>query len=171
MGGPSAQAQTATPAPAPAPAAVVDSSITIAVKGAVNDPSGTIAVSGSVIVNCRRVLDTTATTATTAPAPPLVVLDLDFSNLRGTSGPVKSQTTFVTGDNHATEIRPLQASDTIIVTNPYFDSTKDALSAKTWLVTATLNFDTSTGKVTGGTITIGNNVVTAATVGTIAPAN
>ena len=158
VGGPSAQAQTTA-----ATAEVVDSSITIAAKGTVNDPSGAITVSGNVIVNCRRVIDNTS-----AVSAPLVVLDLDFSNLRGTSG--SSRTTlksYVTGDNHADEIRPLKASDTIIVTSPYFESTKDGLSARTMLVTATLNFDTTTGKLTSGSITIGDNVVTKAAVGTV----
>ena len=169
LDGSSAQAQTTTAPPAPAPA-VVDSSITIATKGTVNDPNGAITFSGNVIVNCRRVVDTTGT-STAAPAPPVVLLDLDFSNLSGTSGSVKTLRSYTTGDNHATEIRPLQASDTIIVTSPYFDSTKNGLSAKSMLVTATLNFDISSGKVTGGSITIGNNVVTSAMVGTVTPAN
>ena len=167
LGGPSVQAQTtATPAPA-----FVDSSVTIAAKGTVNDPNGAITFSGSVIVNCRRVLNTTTTTTTTTTSAPVVLLDLDFSQLRGTSGTVKALTTYVTGDNHATELRPFQASDTIIVTSPYFDSTKDALSARTMLVTATLNFDTTTGKLTSGSISIGNNVVTSSAVGIIAPVN
>ena|SRR5690242_6906423 len=167
LGGSSAQAQTATAPPAPA---VVDSSITIATKGTVNDPNGAITFSGNVIVNCRRVVDTTGT-STAAPAAPLVLLDLDLSQLTGTSGGLKSLRSYTTGDNHATEIRPLQASDTIIVTSPYFDSTKNGLSAKSMLVTATLNFDISSGKVTGGSITIGNNVVTSAMVDTVTPAN
>lgn len=164
LGAPSANAQTnSTTTTAPAPttdAAVVDSSISIATKGTVNDPGGAITVSGSVVINARRVIDSTAA------SPPLVVLDLDFSNLKGTTGSGKTLIVYVTGDNHATEMRPLQTSDTIIVTCPYFDSTKDALSARTMLVTATLNFDVTTGKVTSGSITIGNNVVTSAAVGT-----
>lgn len=161
FGGPSVQAQTSTVA-----ADAVDSSVTIAAKGTVNDPSGAITVSGNVIINCRRVLDTTK--ATTVP---LVLLDFDFSQLRGTSGSVKTTLkTYVTGDNRTSEIRPLQASDTIIVTSPYFDSTKDALSSKSFLVTATLNFDVTTGKLTSGTISIGDNVVTKAAVGTVVAA-
>jgi hypothetical protein len=39
------------------------------------------------------------------------------------------------------------------------------------LVTATLNFDTTTGKLTSGSISIGNNVVTSAAVGTITTVN
>jgi len=167
LGGSSAQAQTATAPPAPA---IVDSSITIATKGTVNDPNGAITFSGNVIVNCRRVVDTTGT-STAAPAAPVVLLDLDLSQLTGTSGSFKTLRSYTTGDNHASEIRPLQASDTIIVTSPYFDSTKNGLSAKSMLVTATLNFDISSGKVTGGSITIGNNVVTSAMVDTVTPAN
>ena len=155
LGGPSVQAQT-TAAPA-----TVDSSITITAKGSVSDPNGSIAVTGSVIINCRRVIDTTSTTT-----PSLVLLDFDFSQLRGTSGSGKTQKVYVTGDNHASEIRPLQATDTIIVTIPYFDSTKDQLSARTMLVTATLNFDVNTGKLASGSLSIGNNVVTSAAVGT-----
>jgi hypothetical protein len=129
----------------------------------VNDPNGAISVSGSVIVNCRRVVDTTSATT-----PTLVLLDFDFSQLSGTSGSLKTLKTYVTGGNHASEIRPLQASDTIIVPTPYYDNTKDGLSARSMLITATLNFDIGTGKVTSGTISIGDNVVTKQAVGTIA---
>lgn len=165
LAGPSTKAQTATETTA-TNTAVVDSSVTLSAKGTVNDPGGAIAVSGSVIINSRRVIDSTSATT-----PPLVVLDLDLSKLKGTSGSLKTLQTYVTGDNHATEIRPLQASDTVIVTCPYFDSSKDALSARSMLVTITLNFDIGTGKVTGGSVTIGNNVVTSAMVGDAAPAN
>ena len=152
--GPSVKAQTAIDAP-------VDSSVTIAAKGSVSDPNGSFTVNGNVGVTCRRVIDTTSTTS-----PSLVLLDLDFSGLQGTSGSTKATLkTYVTGGNHAEEIRPLQASDTIIFAVPYYESTKSPLTAKTMLVTATLNFDVSTGKVTGGSITIGDNVVTKAAVG------
>lgn len=159
LGGPSVQAQTTTTA-SDAP---VDSSITLVVKGSVTDPNGTITVSGNAIINARRVIDTTSVTS-----PSLVLLDFDFSQVKGTSGSTKSTLkTYITGDNHATEIRPLQASDTIIVPTPYYDSNKDALSARTMLVSVTLNFDVASGKVTGGTISVGNNVVTSNSVGTI----
>jgi len=167
--GPSAQAQTSTGTTdtTVTPAGVVDSSLTLPAKGTVSDPNGAISVSGSGIVNCRRVVDTTSTTT-----PTLVLLDFDFSQLTGTSGSTKATLkTYVTGGNHASEIRPLQAADTIIVTTPYYDSTKDGLSAKSMLITATLNFDVGTGKVMSGSISIGDNVVTKQAVGTVgAPA-
>jgi hypothetical protein len=153
LSGTSVQAQT--------PASVVDSSITIATSGTINDPGGAITVSGSVIIKCRRVIDTTTTTV-----PPLVMLDFDFSQLKGTTGSGKKLVTYVTGGNHATELRPLQASDTIVVTIPYFDSTKDILSASSFLATANLNFDISTGKLTSGTLTYGTNIFTSSGVGT-----
>ena len=162
-GGSSVHAQTATPAPTTD--AAVDSSITLAVKGSVMDPNGAVTVTGNVIVSCRRVIDTT-----NAATPSLVLLDLDFSQLKGTSGSLKAQKVYTTGGNHAEEIRPLQASDTIIVTTPYYESTKDPLSAKTMLVSATLNFDVSTGKVTSGSISVGNNNVTSAAVGSFTAA-
>lgn len=156
FGGPSVQAQTtATDAP-------VDSSITLALKGSVSDPNGTITISGNVIITCRRVIDTTSVTS-----PSLVLLDFDFSQVKGTSGSLKTLKTYVTGDNHATEIRPLQASDTIIEPTPYYDSSKDALSARTMLISANLNFDISSGKLTGGSLSVGNNVVTSQSVGTV----
>lgn len=159
--GPSAQAQTATDTTATTTTdnGVVDSSLTMTVKGTVNDPNGAITVGGSVVVNARRVIDNTSV------GSPIVVLDLDFSRLKGTSGSLKNQTVYTTGENHASELRPLQASDTIIVTCPYFDSAKGPLSARTMLVTVNLNFDISTGKLTSGSITIGNNVVTSTMVG------
>ena len=157
LGGPTVQAQTAIDAP-------VDSSVTIPAKGTVSDPNGSITVSGSVVINCRRVIDTTSVTS-----PSLVLLDFDFSQITGTTGNTKATLkTYVTGDNHATEIRPLQASDTIIVPTPYYDSSKDALAARTMLVSANLNFDIASGKLTGGTLSVGNNVVTAAAVGSVA---
>lgn len=154
LGGPSVQAQTT-------PASTVDSSITIKTTGTVSDPSGAVKVSGNVIIKCRRVIDNTTTTAA-----PLVMLDFDFSQLQGTTGSGKTLTTYVTGDNHATELRPFKASDTIVVTVPYFDSTKDVLSASSFLATATLNFDISTGTLTSGTLTYGSNVFKSSGIGT-----
>jgi hypothetical protein len=158
LGGPSARAQTST---APPPSETVDSSITIKTNGTVSDPSGAIKVSGDVIIKCRRVLDTTTTTN-----PPIVLLEFDFSQLQGTTGSGKTLKTYVTGGNHAEELRPFQASDTIIVTVPYFESTKDMLSASSFMVTAALNFDINTGKLTSGTLTYGTNVFRSTGIGT-----
>ena len=152
LGGPSVQAQTTS---------VVDSSITIATTGTVVDGTTTVNVNGSVTIKCRKVIDTTTTTAA-----PLVMLDFDFSQLTGTTGSGKNLKTFVTGGNHATELRPFQASDTIVVTIPYFDSTKDALSASSFLATATLNFDVSTGRLTSGSLAYGTNIFSSSGVGT-----
>ena len=169
LGGPSVQAQTtattdstatATP-PATAVDAPVDSTVTIAAKGSVSDPSGSIPVTGNVPILCRRVVDTTSATS-----PSLVLLDFDLSALTGTTGSTKAtMKTYITGGNHAEEIRPLQTADSVIFSVPYYDSTQGPLTAKTMLVTANLNFDVNTGKITGGTITIGDNVVTKAAVG------
>ncbi len=161
--GPSIQAQTATgtataDTTAPAP---VDSSITVPSKGSVSDPNGSFTVTGNVNISGKMVVDTTTSTT----AIKLVLLDFDFSGLQGTTSAKK---VFVTGENHATEIRLLQASDTIIVPVPYYDSTKDVMSARTMLATITVNFDTSTGKLTGATVSVGNNVVTSTAVGTTA---
>ena len=156
LSGPSVHAQTTTATD------TVDSSITIATNGTVSNPSGAIKVSGKVIITCRRVIDNTTTTAA-----PLVMLDFDFSQLKGTTGSGKNLKTYVTGDNHATELRPFQASDTIVVTVPYFDSTtKDELSASSFMATANLNFDIATGKLISGSLTYGTNVFSSTGIGT-----
>jgi|SRR6185503_9460149 len=151
-GGPSVHAQTP---------ATVDSTITIKTNGTVTEGTTTVKLTGNVIIKCRRVIDTSTPTIT-----PVVLLDFDFSQLTGTTGSGKTLVTYVTGDNHAQEIRPLQASDTIVVTVPYFDNTKDLLSASTFLATATLNFDISAGTLTSGTLTYGTNIFKSTGVGT-----
>ena len=157
FGSPSVQAQTTTATDAP-----VDSSLVLTVKGSLTDPNGSITVTGQVTITARRVIDTTSVTS-----PSIVLLDFDFSQLQGTTGSGKTLKTYVTGGNHATEIRPLQASDTVIIPTPYYESSKDVLSARTMLVSATLNYDIASGKLTGGSLSVGNNVVTANSVGTI----
>jgi hypothetical protein len=157
LGSPSVQAQTTTTAGA----TTVDSSITVKTQGVVSDPSGSVKISGNVIIKCRKVVDNTTTTL-----PPLVLLDFDFSQLTGTTGSGKTLVTYVTGGNHATAMRPFQASDTIVITIPYFDSTKDALSSSSFLATATLNFDVSAGTLTSGTLTYGDNVFKSSGIGT-----
>lgn len=172
-GGSSVQAQTATTDSTAStnttttttttqPAGTTDSSILIPVKGSVTDPNGTTTFNGNVNVACRMVVD-----VNNAVTTPVVLLDFDFSGVKGTSGSLKTQIVYTTGDNHASELRPLQASDTVIVSVPYYDVNSGPLSAKTMLVNVTLNFDTSTGKVTSGSISVGNNAPTAATVGTV----
>ena len=155
LGNPSVQAQTP---------ATVDSSITIKTQGVISDPSGSVKLSGNVVIKARRVVDTT-----TPNIPAVVLLDFDFSNLTGTTGSGKTLVTFVTGGNHATTLRPFQATDTVVVTVPYYDSTKDALSASSFLATAALNFDISTGTLTSGTLTYGDNVFKSTGVGTSTP--
>jgi hypothetical protein len=152
-GNPSVQAQTAV--------STVDSSVTIATTGTVTEGTTTVNVNGSVTIKCRRVIDNTSSTLA-----PLALLDFDFSLLQGTTGSGKTLKTYVTGDNHATALRPFQASDTIVVTIPYFDSTTDGSQASSFLATATLNFDTSTGKLTSASLTYGTNVFKSTGIGT-----
>jgi hypothetical protein len=154
LGNPSVQAQTTG-------ASVVDSSVTIATTGTVTEGATTVNVNGSVTIKCRRVIDNTSTTLA-----PLVLLDFDFSQLQGTTGSGKTLKTYVTGDNHATTLRPFQAADTIVVTVPYFDSATDGSQASSFLVTANLNFDASTGKLTSASLTYGANIFKSSGVGT-----
>lgn len=154
-------ASTSPPKSAENTAVAVDSSIVVKTNGVVNDPSGSVKISGDVTIKARKVMDTAQTTLV-----PIVLLDFDFSQLTGTTGSGKTLRTFVTGGNHASSLRPFQASDTIVVTVPYFDSTTDGLSASSFLVTAALNFNTSTGALVSGTLTYGDNVFKSSGVGT-----
>ncbi len=155
LGGSSVQAQTSNTA------STVDSSITVPTSGTVTEGTTTVTVKGSVTIKARKVIDNTSPTLA-----PLVLLDFDFSQLTGTTGSGATLKTFVTGDNHATELRPFQASDTIVVTIPYFDSTTDGTKASSFMATATLSFDTATGKLTSGSLTYGTNVFKSSGVGT-----
>ena len=148
----SASAQTTTTSTTTTQSIAVDSSLQISTSGTVTGPNGTtISVSGSVTVNATRVIDTTL------GSPPLVLLTFDFSKLRGTSGSFFSNLrVYVTGDNQDAQTRPLQASDVIPVVCPYYDAGVGMLSASSWLVTATLNYDVTTGKLTSGSATVGN---------------
>ena len=158
LGSPSVQAQTTG-------TTTVDSSVTVATTGTVTEGTTTVALNGQVTIKARKVIDNTSTTLV-----PLVLLDFDFSQLQGTTGSGKNLKTYVTGDNHATTLRPFQASDTIVVTVPYFDSTTDGSQASSFLVTAALNFDTATGKLTSATFTYGTNVFKSSGVGTFTAA-
>ena len=160
LGGSSVQAQTTTTTTAAD--APVESSITLVAKGTLTDASGNVTVQGNLPVFVKRVVDTTSVSS-----PSIVLVDFDFSQLTGTTGSGKTLKTYVTGENHASEIRPLQASDTVIMPVPYYDSSKGPLSARTMLVSVTLNFDVASGKVTSGSASVGNNVVTSNSVGTI----
>ncbi len=177
LGGSSVQAQTTSsttttstdttatsspPKSAENTAVTLDSSITVKTQGTVSDPSGSVKINGDVIIRARKVTDTAQTTLA-----PLVLLDFDFSQLTGTTGSGKTLKTYVTGGNHASTLRPFQASDTIVLTVPYFDSTTDGLSgSSSFLVTANLTFNTTTGTLTGGTLTYGDNVFKSSGVGT-----
>jgi len=129
----------------------VVSTLQIPTKGTVIEPDGTVlSISGFVTV------DSTMVTDATLKYPPAVVLTFDFSNVMA-SDAITGTGAFKTGGDHDIKIRPLQATDTIPITCPYFLTKSGVLSADTWLVTTTLNFDTSTGKLASGSATVGSN--------------
>ncbi|HJZ67051.1 MAG TPA: hypothetical protein VKF81_02815 [Blastocatellia bacterium] len=129
----------------------VDSSILINVSGVVVAPDGTrITVSGSVTVKCSAVPDISGALTS-------VVLAFDFSNVTATTGSGANQVTYDTKGFRCTKIRPLKVSDVIAIVCPYSPSGGAASQAKTLLVTASLNFNVSTGQLVSGSITVGNN--------------
>jgi hypothetical protein len=142
--GPSAQAQTV------ATNVTVVSALNVTVAGSFTEPDGTtLKVSGWVVVNSSMVTD--------AAGAKRVILTLDFSNVTLQSGAGKNLTTYGTGGFQASTIRPLVASDVLPITCPRFTSAGGILSARSWLVTTTLNFDLTTGKLASGSATVGTN--------------
>jgi len=129
---------------------IVDSSLTIPVSGTVTEPDGTIlTISGSVLVNSGKVTDADGTS-------PRVVLAFDFSKVQASDG-LTATGVLKTGGFQDIKIRPLQTSDVLPITCPYFLNRNGVTSAETWLVTTTLKFDVATGMLAGGSTTVGNN--------------
>ncbi|HXG94966.1 MAG TPA: hypothetical protein VNN73_21685 [Blastocatellia bacterium] len=144
------QAQTT----APTQATRVDSSITIPVSGTVIAPDGTkVTVSGFVVVNCSAVPDETG-------ALKNVVLLFDCSNVTATSGTGAKKVMYDTKGFDCTKNRLLQPTDVIGFVAPYSPTTSTSLSANTMTLTVTLNFNVSTGQLSSGSITVGNNTTT-----------
>jgi hypothetical protein len=134
-----------------AQAATVDSTLQISVAGSITEPDGTVvSVGGWVTVNSTMVTDADGTS-------PRVVLAFDFSNVYGSSGRGHNLVVYVTGGDQDVKIRPLQATDVIPITCPYYDTNAGILSADTWLVTTTLNFDITTGVLTSGSTAVSTN--------------
>jgi hypothetical protein len=125
----------------------------INVSGVVVAPDGTrITVSGPVTVKCSAVPDISGALTS-------VVLNFDFSNVTATTGSGANQVTYDTKGFRCTKIRPLKVSDVIGIVCPYAASGSGTSSAGTFLVTATLNFNVTTGQLVSGSITVGNNTL------------
>lgn len=130
--------------------ATVDSTLDIPVSGTVKESDGTIlTISGSVTVNSTKVTDADGTS-------PRVVLSFDFTHVTASDGTIATGV-LKTGGFQDIKIRPLQASDVIPITCPYYLNKLGVTSADTWLVTTTLKFDVTTGLLAGGSATVGAN--------------
>ena len=151
------QASTTTQAAVtPAPTSTIDSSLSIPVSGTVVAADGTrITVGGFVIVNSTAVTDVVG-------IPPFVMLTFDCSNVTASSGAGANKKTYDTKGFQVTKIRDLQPTDVIVVTTPALQTSASVLTASSWQVTVTLNFDTVTKKLTSGSIAAGNNTFTSA---------
>ncbi|HEX8184774.1 MAG TPA: hypothetical protein VF747_08485 [Blastocatellia bacterium] len=135
----------------PVQAASIDSTISIPVSGTVTQADGTkITFGGSVTVRSSAVTDV-------AGIPPFVMLTFDCSTVTATSGSGANKKTYDTKGYQVTKIRDLQASDVIVMTAPVLQTGSGVLTANPVQVTATLNFNVTTGVLTSGTLTVGNN--------------
>lgn len=139
-----------------AQAATVDSTLSIPVSGSTMAADGTkITFSGNVIVTSSAVMDVVG-------IPPFTMLKFDCSNVVATSGAGANKVTYDTRGYQVTKIRELVATDVITMTAPIDQTGASPLLAKTWEVTATLNFNTTTGQLTSGTLTATSNTATTA---------
>ena len=130
--------------------ATVDSALNIPVSGTVFESDGTIlTVSGFVTVNSTKVTDADGTS-------PRVVLSFDFTHVTASDGTIATGV-LKTGGFQDIKIRPLQASDVIPITCPYYLNKLGVSAADTWLVTTTLKFDVIAGTLVGGSTTVGAN--------------
>jgi hypothetical protein len=109
-----------------------------------------ITFGGSVTVRSSAVTDV-------AGIPPFVMLTFDCSTVTATSGSGANKKTYDTKGYQVTKIRDLQASDVIVMTAPVLQTGSGVLTANPVQVTATLNFNVTTGVLTSGTLTVGNN--------------
>lgn len=130
--------------------ATVDSTLDIPVAGTVIESDGAIlTISGYVTVNCTKVSDADGTS-------PRVVLSFDFTNVKASDG-LLATGVLKTGGFQDIKIRPLQASDVIPITCPYYLNKLGVTAADAWLVTTTLKFDVTTGLLAGGSTTVSSN--------------
>jgi hypothetical protein len=140
------QSGTAAQSDAAAQSSTIDSTLSIPVSGTVAAADGsTITLSGSVIVNCSAVTNV-------APIAPFVMVTFDCSGVIATSGTGTSRRTYDTSGFQVTKIRDLQPSDAITVTVPINPIGASVTLARAWQVTASLTFNTTTAKITGGTL-------------------
>lgn len=127
------------------------SQLQIPTVGTYTESDGTVmAVSGSMTVNSIQVTDANGLN-------PRVILTFDYSNVVAQSGHGNNTKVYGTGGFQTTKIRPLRATDVLPITCPYFTAQLGILSADEWLVTATLNFNVNSGKLTSGSATVGAN--------------
>jgi Ca2+/Na+ antiporter len=141
-----AQSDTATQTATTAQSSTIDSTLLIPVSGTVAAADGTlITFSGNVLVSCSAVTNI-------APIAPFVMLTFDCSGVTGTSGTGTSQRKYDTGGYQVSKLRDLQPSDSITVTVPVNLAGAGVTLAKAWQVTANLTFNTTTAKITSGTL-------------------
>jgi len=130
--------------------ATVDSTLDIPVSGTVIESDGAIlTVSGYETINSTKVTDADGTS-------PRVVLSFDFTHVMASDG-TPATGVLKTGGYQVIKIRPLQASDVIPITCPYYLNKLGVSTAETWLVTTTLKFDVITGLLAGGSASVGAN--------------
>jgi hypothetical protein len=130
---------------APAQAATVDSTLSIPVSTTFTASDGTrFTVSGNVVVKSSAVTDVT-------DVPPFVILTFDASGVKVTSGSGANKKTYDTRGFQVVKIRPLQATDVLVIPIPNVEISAPLTSADRYDATFTLNFNTA-GQLTSGTV-------------------
>jgi hypothetical protein len=144
--GGSTQSGTTTQATATAANATVDSTLSIPVSGTVMAADGTrITFGGQVVISSSAVMDVVG-------IPPFTMLTIDCSGVTGTSGTGANQKSYNTGGFEVIKIRELHPTDAIDLTAPINQIGNTPALARAWQVTATLNFNTTTGQLSSGSL-------------------
>ena len=127
--------------------ALADSAVTIAISGTVDGSPESVYLSG-----LAQVTSAFVKTDPKFNHPPRVILSIDLHNVSG-RGLATGATYVTTGQDEL--LRPLVASDLVEVTFPFYTSgPRGSASARTGLASFRLNFNVTTGALTGGTGTV-----------------
>ena len=127
--------------------ALADSSIAIAISGTVDGSPESVYVSG-----LAQITSTLVKTDPKFNHPPRVILSFDLHNVSGKGLSTGAMYVTKTQDDM---LRPLAPSDVVAITFPLYPNTAIGFrSARAGLASFTLNFDVTTGAITGGTATV-----------------
>lgn len=129
------------------PSALADSSVAIPISGTVDGSPESVYVSG-----LAQITSTFVKADLKFNHPAMVMLSIDLHNVTG-RGLSTGATYVITNQNEI--MRPLVASDVVQITFPFYPNGSGGFtSARAGVASFTLNFNLTTGALTGGTAAV-----------------